>query len=135
MHAQGDNPLFTVTKDSKLIAIRTQLALPSAQRALELLTTASDPEAMARALASINTTYKYMRAAEESTRMLMGLSKYPDPLMPIRADQMQEVRSHCLACLVLSDHVRAGKQAEINTCAESLATVVTKLEALLLITF
>lgn len=133
VRAQATNPLFATTKDQGGIALRTRLALPSTQRALELLTNTTDPDSLAMAVESLNNSYRYLRAAQEGTDLLIRIAKYPDPLQSIRRDQMWDVRVHLLQCLDIRGHVIPGNNDAIATCTDNVTTALSKLETLLLI--
>ena len=70
--AQARNPLFEQTTSPAVISQQVRFALPSAERGLQLLTSGGDPAQLALAVQSIDDTYKYLRAAQESTNLMVG---------------------------------------------------------------
>jgi hypothetical protein len=131
-NSQSGNPLFEVSRDPKLISVRVRLALPSLQRALQLITNPDAADSMAQAVQSTMDGYSYLRAAQESGQMLLGLTKYPDPLLALHKDKIWQVRLHLLKCLELRGHLLEHRSESISVCTEHLDAAVNKLEILLM---
>ena len=128
--AQQTNPLFNRTRQPSVIVQQVRLALPSAERGLELLTSGGDSAQLARAVESIADTYKYLRAASESTEDLMHHTKNPDPLAEMKVARMWEIRRHMLACTDQAGHIVKQDQGIITMCSEHLAQGIRKLRVL-----
>jgi hypothetical protein len=127
------SPLFDLTTDRPIISQQVHLALPSAERGLQLLTSGGDAGQLAVAVESIGHTYKYLRAAQESTQQLIRLSKFPDALMPMEMERMWQIRVHMLACTNRGGHIIKQKQKMINMCTEPLIEGIRQRRALLAI--
>jgi len=122
---------FKLTNDPRVISANARLALPNAQRALELLTSANDADSLAVVADATWLSYKYLRSAQESIERILRHAKYPDPLLALHKDQMWQVRLHLLRCLDNRGHLLAQQPQAIATCTEHLAAGVAKLESLL----
>ncbi len=133
LRAQQQDPLFNRTTDPAIISKQAHLALPTAERGLQLLTSASDSSQLAQAVEAIDHTYRYLRAAQESTEQLIHLSKYPDPLMPIQTQRMWQIRLHMLACTNQAGHIIKQNQEMIHMCTEHLTEGIRQLRTLLAI--
>jgi hypothetical protein len=132
--AQQQNPLFNITTDRAIISQQVHLALPSAERGLQLLPSGGDSGQLAVAVESIGDTYKYLRAAQESTQQLIRLSKFPDPLMPMEIERMWQIRVHMRACTNQGGHIIKQNQEEmINMCTQHLIEGIRQLRTLLAI--
>jgi hypothetical protein len=128
--AQQTNPLFSRTRQPSVISQQVRLALPSAERGLDLLTSGGDPTQLARAVEAISNTYKYLRAASESTEDLMRDTKFPDPLAEMKVARMWEIRRHMLACTNQTSQIVKQDQEILNMCTEQLTQGIRKLRIL-----
>jgi len=128
--AQQANPMFSRTRQPSVIVQQVRLALPSAERGLELLTSGGDPDQLARAVESIGDTYKYLRAAAESTQDLARSAKFPDPLAEMKIARMWEIRLHMLACTGQAGHIVKQDPEMIRMCTEHLTEGIRKLRVL-----
>lgn len=126
--AQHQNPLFNRTSDRNIISQQVHLALPSAERGLALLTNGGDP---AHALQAIGDTYRYLRAAQESTEDMMHDAKFPDPLWEIETKRMWEIRTHMLKCTNETGHILRQDETITRMCADNLVEGIRKLRILL----
>jgi len=131
--AHHRNPLFNTTTDQTIISEQVHLALPSAKPGLQLLTSAGDSTQLAVAAESIDDTYEYLRAAQESTQLLIRLSKFPDPLMPMQIECMWQIRIHMLAWTNQAGHITNQNQEMIKMCTEHLLVGIRQLRTLLAI--
>jgi hypothetical protein len=128
--AQQTNPLFSRTRQPSVISQQVRLALPSAERGLELLTSGGDSTQLARAVEAISDTYKYLRAASESTEDLMREAKFSDPLAEMKVARMWEIRRHMLACTNQAGHIVKQDQEILSMCADNLTEGIRKLRIL-----
>ena len=131
--AQHVNPYFNQTTEPAVISQQVRFALPSAQRGLALLTGGGDPGQLTMAVQSIDDTYKYLRAAQESTELLERRAKFPDPLANLEIQRMWEIRLHMMACTGQAGHIVKQNQEAIAACAQHLTEGIRKLRVLLAI--
>jgi hypothetical protein len=125
---QGD--LYNHTSDRTVVTVQVRSALPSAIEGLELLVTATDRQGTQRAVNSINNTYRYLRAAQESITLIHERAKYPDPLAPVYAKRMWEVRVHMLKCLDVREALDPDNPELVAKCADELSEGIRKLRIL-----
>lgn len=131
---QARNPLFERTTNPSVVSQQVQLALPSALRGLELLTArGSDPVSLEQAVSSIDDTYKYLRAAQESSELINNRAKYPDPTRQVQMTRMWGVRLELLECLKQRGHIVQQSPEAISTCTEHLTEGIRRLRVLLAI--
>jgi hypothetical protein len=128
--AQTRNPLFEQTSSPAVISQQVRLALPSAERGLQLLTGGGDASQLALAVEAIGNTYKYLRAAQESTDLLVRRSKFPDPLAQIEMKKMWDIRMHMLACTNQAGHILKQDQEMITMCAQHVTEGIRQLRIL-----
>ena len=110
-----------------------RFALPSAERGLQLLTSGGGPEQLALAVQSLDDTYRYLRAAQESTDLLVGRAKFPDPMAQMQMKQMWEIRKHMMFCTGQAGHIVNQNQELIAECAGHVTEGVRQLRVLLAI--
>jgi hypothetical protein len=125
---QGD--MFNHTADPKVVTAQVRSALPTAIEGLELLVAGGDTR---RAVSSINDTYRYLRAAEESILLIQRNAKYPDPLAPVYAKRMWEVRAHMLKCLDIRESLTPDNPENVAKCVDELIEGIRKLRILVTI--
>lgn len=128
---QHANPLFNQTNQPAVISQQMHLALPSAERGLALLTSGGDSGQLKLAMESINDTYRYLRAAQESKQNLNNWAKVRDPLVEIETKRIWQIRLHMLACLNEGQHIINQNEAMISRCAEHLTAGIRELRFLL----
>lgn len=135
VQAQAGRPvdLFNHTFDRKVITVQVRSALPTAIDGLERLVTATDVREAQQAVTLINNTYRYLRAAQESILLMHQQAKYPDPLAPVYAKRMWEVRAHLLKCLDTSGTLTPENPESVAMCAEELTEGIRKLRILVAI--
>jgi hypothetical protein len=135
VQAQQTQPgdMFRHTSDPRVIGVQVRSALPAAIDGLEGLVNATDNQKMQRAMTSINNTYRYLRAAQESTVLISRRAKYPDPLAPVYANRMWEVRAHMLKCLDISNAITPENPENVAMCADELTQGIRKLRILIAI--
>jgi hypothetical protein len=131
--AQTRNPLFEQTTSPAVISQQVRFALPSAERGLQLLTSGGGPEQLALAVQSLDDTYKYLRAAQESTNLLVGRAKFPDPMAQMEMKQMWEIRKHMMFCTGQAGHIVNQNQEVIEQCAGRVTEGIRQLRVLLAI--
>jgi hypothetical protein len=134
VHAQHQNPLFNMTGDPTIISQQIRLALPSAERALALLTGGGDAAQLGQAVQSIGDTYRYLRAAQESKENLMRRSSVRDPLTELETRRMWQIRKHMLACMNEGQHIVNQNEGVINNCAGHLVEGIRELRVLVAVT-
>jgi len=125
-----DDPLFKRTRDPAVISEQVRQALPSAELGLKLLTS-GDRTQLPRAIEAIGDTYRYLRAAQESSADLERWSKFPDPLAEMKMSRMWAIRKHTLACTGQAGHIINENQEMINMCAEHMTEGIRQLRVLL----
>ena len=131
--AQARNPLFEQTTNPAVISQQVRVALPSAERGLQLLTSGGGPEQLALAVQSLEDTYKYLRAAQESTNLLVARAKFPDPMAQMEMKQMWEIRKHMMFCTGQAGHIVNQNQEVIEQCAGRVTEGIRQLRVLLAI--
>ncbi len=122
--------LFNHTFDRKVVTVQVRSALPTAVDGLERLVTATDVRQAQQAMVSIRNTYRYLRAAQESITLIHQQAKYPDPLAPVYAKRMWEVRAHLLKCLDTRDTLTPDNPESVAMCADELTEGIRKLRIL-----
>ena len=110
------NPLFQWTRDPQVINSQIRAALPAGEKALELVTTAADPESLASAVRSMRDSYKYLRAAQQSSAGIVRTSKFPDPLMQMRVQRIWQIRQHYLRCNPVAEAMTIGSAEARRRC-------------------
>jgi hypothetical protein len=103
--AYAQPPEFKLTNNPQMISIQARLALPNAQRALDLLTSRTDAESLTLVWESSWLSYRYLRAAQELIEGILRQAKFPDPLLALHKDKMWEVRLHLLKCVDNRGHL------------------------------
>lgn len=131
--AQTRNPLFGHTSSPAVISQQIRLALPSAERGLQLLTSGGDPTQLALGVKSLDETYRYLRAAQESTDLLVRRSKFPDPIAQMEMKQMWEIREHMLFCTGQAGHIVNQNQEMIEQCVRRVIEGIRQLRVLVAI--
>lgn len=133
VEAQHQNPLFNMTGDPSIISRQIRLALPSAVRGLELLTSGGDAAEVGEAVQSIGDSYRYLRPAQESKESLMRRSTIRDPLVELETQRMWQIRRHMLACMN-GQHIVNQNEAVITNCAGHLVEGIRQLRVLVAVT-
>jgi hypothetical protein len=96
--AQQDEAMFRRTRDPKVISMQIKAALPTLERGYAMLISTTEPEPTETAVKLIHDTYRYLRAAQESSEVLQSVSKFPDPLIALRNRKILGVRDRLLSC-------------------------------------
>ena len=131
--AQARNPLFERTTSPAVISLQVHAALPSAEKGLQLLTSGGGPEQLALAIKSIDDTYRFLRAAQESKNIMVGQAKFPDPIAQVEMSQMWEIRKHMLFCTGQAGHIVNQNPELIEQCAGHVTEGIRRLRVLLAI--
>lgn len=129
----ANNALFEHTTSPAIISQQVRMALPSLERAVRLLNRNAEPAQLEEACQAILDTYKYLRAAQESTDLLTRRQKFPDPSAQMEMKRMWQIRTHMLACTAQSGHIVKQNQEMIDMCAEHLSEGIRQLRVLLVI--
>lgn len=124
--AQQPDILFRRTRDPKIIREQIRAALPPFERGYELLMSSSDPEPTATAVNLLHDTYRYLRAAQESSEVLENISKFPDPLIGLQNRQLGEIRDSLLGCWSNRTNL-SGPSLTRTNCVDGLAVSLRKL--------
>jgi hypothetical protein len=95
---QSENALFAITHDPATIKIQLQKSLPELERGVQLLQSASDAEQAKKGLDALYDSYRYLRAAQESSALMNRIAKNPDPMIPLRNERIWAVRSRLIKC-------------------------------------
>lgn len=130
---RGQPDLFNHTTDTRVVTEQVRSALPTAIEGLERLVTATDSQGTLRAVTSISDTYRYLRAAQESMTLIHQHAKYPDPLSPVYANRIWEVRVHLLKCLDIRQSLTSDNPENVAKCADELTEGIRKLRILVTI--
>jgi len=125
-----ENVLFNHTRDPKIIAMQIGLALPSATRGFELLQTASAPEELTLGVEAIYDSYKYLRAAHESSRNVQGRAKFADPLVTLRDRRIGRILGQLTWCRTNAGHLIARQPEITATCMEGLGQAIRDLRVI-----
>ena len=128
--AQTRNPLFGHTTSPAVISEQVRLALPSAERGLQLLTSGGDPAQLALGIKSLDESYRYLRAAQESTDLMARRAKFPDPLAQVEMKQMWAVREHMLFCTGQAGHIVNQNQELTEQCVRHVIEGIRQLRVL-----
>jgi hypothetical protein len=131
--SQPANPLYAISTDPNGISMRVKLAGSSLDRAIALMSRPSDPTTIGAGIASIRDTYSYLRAAQEGAMLVLGRSKFPDPLLDMQRAQMWQVRRYMLKCLDVSGHLTKGDPDLLSACSRHLAEGKREYDALMLL--
>jgi hypothetical protein len=96
--AQQDEAMFRRTRDPKVISMQIKAALPTLERGYAMLISTTDPEPTEAAVNLLHDTYRYLRAAQESSEVLESISKFPDPVTALRNRKILDLRDRLLRC-------------------------------------
>jgi hypothetical protein len=127
--AQQDDILFRRSRDPKIIRGQIRAALPSLERGYALLISSTDPESTATAVNLLHETYRYLRAAQESSEVLESISKFPDPLVGLQNRQLGEIRDRLLGCWSNRTHLAEPGLIRTN-CVDGLGPSLRKLRVI-----
>lgn len=98
--APVDDTLHRTSPNPMVISGQIQLALEREHDAWHLLTSGPlDPESLRDAQALINDSYVLVRFAVNGVWQAKGRSKFPNPLLPVQEDLMEQVRADLRQCL------------------------------------
>lgn len=107
------------------------MALPEARRGLQILQGAGgDQEQILRASEAIFASYKHLRWAQERSENLQGDSAFPDPLVKIRNNRVQQIRDRLRFC---RDHEGLMVKQDSETTASCLQGLVEAVRSLELV--
>jgi hypothetical protein len=112
-----------------MISAQIKAALPTFERGLALLTTSTDPEPTAAAVTLLHDTYRYLRAAQESSDYLERYSKFPDPSIALRNKQILQIRDNLLKCWANKAYL-AEEGSMRSTCIEGLEVSIRRLRVI-----
>lgn len=96
--AQQDEAMFRRTRDPKVISMQIKAALPTLERGYAMLISTTELEPTEAAVNLLHDTYRYLRAAQESSEVLESISKFPDPVVALRNRKILDVRDRLLRC-------------------------------------
>lgn len=131
--AQQDEAVFRRTRDPKVISLQIKAALPTLERGFALLTSSTDPEPTEAAVNLLHDTYRYLRAAQESSEVLESISKFPDPAVALRNRKLSDIRDRLLRCWSNRTHladpglIRTGCIEGLEGGLRSLRVIVAAL--------
>ncbi len=131
--AQQDEALFRRTRDPKVISMQIKAALPTLERGYAMLISTTEPEPTEAAVSLLHDTYRYLRAAQESSEVLESISKFPDPVIALRNRKILDVRDRLLRCWSNRTHltdpgpIRAGCIEGLQVGLRNLRVVVATL--------
>lgn len=123
-----DSPLFYLTTDPSTIRTQIQMALPALERGLQILQSSPDPDQAKKGAGALYDSYRYLRAAQESSSQLNNKRKFPDPVVEIRNDRIWQVRSHLIKC---NGSFVPTNPDSIAMCAEEAAAAIRELRLIL----
>jgi hypothetical protein len=127
--SQQADALFRITRDPRMISAQIKAAVPTFERGLALLTSSTDPEPTAAAVSLLHDTYRYLRAAQESSEYLERYSMFPDPLIRIRNQQILEIRESLLKCWGNKAYLAEDGPMR-TTCIEGLEVGIRRLRVI-----
>lgn len=127
--AQQEEILFRRTRDPKIIREQIRAALPAFERGYALLLNSTDSESTTTAVTLLHDTYRYLRAAQESSEVLESISKYPDPLVGLQNRQLGEIRDRLLGCWSNRTHLAEPGLIRTN-CIDGLGPSLRKLRVI-----
>lgn len=128
--AQTPDNVLRHTTDERIIDQQVKLALAPAERGYELLLASTSPAQTEAAVQSLRTSYKYLRAAQESSQMISVQAKYPDPMLKLRMDRIWAVRSRLLNCIDNQGHLDNPDVQTRAWCVEGLTEAIRRLRVL-----
>jgi hypothetical protein len=123
-----DSPLFYLTTDPSTIRTQIQMALPALERGLQILQSSPDPDEAKRGVGALYDSYRYLRAAQESSSQLNNKRKFPDPVVEIRNQRIWQVRSHLIKC---NGAFVPNNPDSISMCAEEASAAVRELRMII----
>lgn len=128
--AQPADAMLRDTTDQRIIEKQVKLALAPAERGYELLAASTSPAQTDVAVQSLKTAYKYLRAAQQGSQMIVDQAKFPDPMLKLRMDRIWAVRSRLLNCVDNQPHLDDPDGAAKAWCLEGLAEGIRRLRVL-----
>jgi hypothetical protein len=125
--AQVENPLIENTTDPSMVARQIRTALPTVERGYTMLTSSSDPESTAAAVALLLDSYRYLRAAQQSSENIQfKKGPFRDPTVDLRNKHIMEIRNHLGMCV--SNRFYLLESAKIREeCLDGLTAGIRKL--------
>jgi hypothetical protein len=127
---QADNPLFTESKDPKIISLQIRSALPPAERGLQEIIRAADQASIDVAVKTIHESYRYLRAAQQGTETALSFQKFPDPMMRLQIDHLWQIRVRLLKCVDNRGRLGDADGTVRSACVENLADAIRRLRVL-----
>lgn len=128
--AQVANNLFRDSTDERVIHSQVQLSLAPAERGYEQLAASTSPAETDAAVKSLQTAYKYLRAAQEGSQRIAAQAKVPDPMLKLRIDRIWAVRRHLLNCVDNQGHLDDSDGGTKAFCLEGLTDAIRRLRIL-----
>ena len=125
--AERKDPLFGITNDPAKIQTQLQLAVPELEKGLRLLQSSSDPDQLNLALDALFDSYRYLRAAQESSDQINNHKRFPDPMVQLRNQRVWRVRSHLIKCRASF----APNSEGIAMCTEEASAALRELRIIL----
>jgi hypothetical protein len=112
-------------------AVQFQAGLARAQRALELLTTSDDIEALKAAEDAVGDAYVYLRSAHATVSMVYEGRRTPDPILGDFRDRLERLRmKYIFPCAQNRQRLSQRDQPLIQRCVEELDEGIRQLEVL-----
>lgn len=123
-----ENPLFGLTSDPSTIRTQMQMALPALERGAQILHSAPDATLAVKGVEALTDSYKFLRAAQESSTLLNNNRKYPDPVVELRNDRIWKVRTRLIRC---HSSFVPGNENSVALCAEEADAALRELKIIL----
>lgn len=121
------NPLFNLTTDPATIRTQMQRALPALERGVQILQASPDAAAATKGVEALYDSYRYLRAAQESSAQLNNHRKFPDPVVDLRNERVWKVRTRLIKC---HGNFVPTSEGSIAMCAEEAAAALRELRVI-----
>ena len=126
-----DLPLGYVSSNSNIISQQISLALELERRALHLLAGAEvGPESIDPIHSLVYDSYVFVRFAVSGVRQVGSRRRFPNPLLQIEDDLMEQARADLRDCMTELMRIRAGSSQDMALAVDSLTKAMTHLETL-----
>jgi hypothetical protein len=124
-------PLGYTSLNQTIINGQVRLALEYERQALAMLNAAGDPGSLADMRQLVYDGYSMVRYAVSGIRWAKDKAKFPNPMLQIQDDAMEEIRAKLRTCLTELGRVAVGDGDRLAPAGECLRVTISDIETLL----